>query len=300
MHIFVFSCSVCMSGVAPSFCRFIVESADRHGLSHFVPCHGGIHCVTVSLQDPIARSLLDISNVSVLAGHFFWAEWLSLPHYRDIYSAQSRLTFSPDGSDLLPPVFVMGRHPVSRAISYYYQRCYDSDGCLAHGRMLNDISAEELETFVLSSRNANYRADNTTLMITDEGLEDAACRVLANERGTSGLIVSSPSEPVTIPPPLSAAATSRALRNIDSCVVGLLERWTDTKRVMKFWFPWMDLGRDRKKMSLYVGKETTESLRPDLREVIERYNRCDLQLYDKMLKRFTKQLEIIDSKLFFG
>eukprot|EP01041_Mallomonas_annulata_P002467 gene2467-4787_t len=291
--------------------EFIVESAETHGLNHFVPCHGTVHCVTVTLNnnrndhnhnhspepaadpDPITTPTLssqptsskDLHNVSVVAGHFFWDVWKDLPNFH---------------GDDVPACFVMLRHPVVRAISYYYQRCYDSDTCITYGKMLNEISPQELEMFVVASRNANYMADNVTMMVTDEGLEDAACRVMSNERQTSGIIIKPPPFQLPIPPPLPSYAIPVALNNIEKCVVGLLEKWELTKRMLKFWYPWMDLHRDRKKMSLYKGKETLESLRPDLKEVIERYNRCDMQLYEKALEIFLKQKEIIENNAYIG
>lgn len=79
--------------------RFIAESAEKLELSYFIPCHGGVHCVTLSLPESnlsssssssssVAASLLrsqenvsqclpplDLSNTTVVAGHFFWNVW---------------------------------------------------------------------------------------------------------------------------------------------------------------------------------------------------------------------------------
>lgn len=58
--------------------RFIADSAVEHQLSSFIPCHGGLHCITLAL--PLSSNdshsvAVDLSNTSVVAGHFFWDVW---------------------------------------------------------------------------------------------------------------------------------------------------------------------------------------------------------------------------------
>ena len=147
------------------FIRFIVESAEKFQLDYFVPCHGSIHCVTVSLDDIHEHHYKsNLSNISVIAGHFFWNVWNQLPTFINYNSSLNKNsnknntnetntnasrtlgTFTTDNnndhkkkkheeminnnsktiSSSPPPpsasCFVMGRHPIERAISYYYQR----------------------------------------------------------------------------------------------------------------------------------------------------------------------------------
>ena len=170
--------------------EFISEAADRHGLQYVIPCHGGLHCVTLSLRDEFGPSAesesssaaaaakathtlsttnktlitippwisRNLSNVSVVAGHFFWDVWDDLPTARtervqdndyDNGNGNStmndkKINFSEGKGNVMkkrvPPCFIMGRHPVERAISYYYQRCFESTACVGYRRRINELS----------------------------------------------------------------------------------------------------------------------------------------------------------------
>lgn len=313
------------------------------GLDYYIPCHGGLHCVTLSIADASPVHRASLWNVSVVAGHFSWGVWEQLPRWRKCILEQTReRTLGEDtvgvdaggGMDGAtkrpvrvrggegenhgdgrasrdgvggstggpvdsahrppPPCFVMGRHPVDRAISYYYQRCYGVEGCIGHGRPINEIAVDELEAVAIYHREAKYKEDNITLVVLDEGMSETSCRALANVKSTTGLIVGV--DEVQVPPTITEAVTAEALANVQKCVVGILERWNETKTVMKHWFPWIDLVKrdaDRRKMFLYKDKETVATLRADLRQVLLRLNHCDMLIYDKMISIFNNQLEVV-------
>ena len=195
----------------------------------------------------------------------------------------------------VPHCIIMGRHPVDRAISYYYQRCYRVENCVGYKRKINDLTVEELLAVTINLRQGGLRSDNETVVIIDEGLENAACRALANEKATTGLLAGV--DEISLPPPLSQKSIETALNNIQHCVVGILERWDDSKRVFKFWFPWLDFTEepDRKKMNLPGEKEKASDLKPELYELLIRLNNCDIQLYEKMLNIFDSQVSIISA-----
>jgi hypothetical protein len=91
-------------------------------------------------------------------------------------------------------------------------------------------------------------------------------------------------------------------------VVGILERWTESKEVIKFWFPWMDFAQDPDKKIIPIPmmpldleiftKETANSLRPELKNILLTANSCDMRLYEKMLLLFEAQLSIINNAAF--
>lgn len=60
--------------------RFIAQSAERRNLTYFIPCHGGVHCITLSLpgaqSDRNGSNESSLSRTAVVAGHFFWNIWL--------------------------------------------------------------------------------------------------------------------------------------------------------------------------------------------------------------------------------
>jgi hypothetical protein len=203
----------------------------------------------------------------------------------------------------------MGRHPVERAVSYYYQRCYGSRDCVGYQRRINDLTVEELRFVALSERQGKLAADNRTFVILDEGMSEAGCRALADEKHTTGRIIGTGTSngggggltDLSLPPPLSRDAEDRAIeQNLPRCAVGILEQWAETKRVLRHWFPWLDFSREthRRKMHVYSGKETVDSLRPAIRHVLEEVNRCDLRLYARMRELFEKQLAVVNAQAF--
>jgi hypothetical protein len=254
-----------------------------------------------------------LTNISIVAGHFFWDIWQQLPSASiasknqatvDLFQSKIKDNFEGDNSaniedkKAVPPCLIMGRHPFERAISYYYQRCFMSKDCVGYGRRLNDLSADELYMIATSKRQGEYMSDNRTVVVIDEGMEDAACRALANEKATTGLIVGV--DDIVIPPTLSDEAINTALNNVEQCVVGILEKWEETKEVLSFWFPWMDFTErsDRRKMFLFSGKETSEELKPELKSVLLQVSNCDMLLYEKMLKLFEVQQSVIKAAAF--
>jgi len=148
---------------------------------------------------------------------------------------------------------------------------------------------------LLYALQGKHRYDNRTLVVIDEGMEDAACRAIANAKATTGLIAGV--DEVRVPPPLTEEETRRALGNLDHCVVGVLERWEETKAVMEYWFPWLDFSVDshRRKMHIYSGKETARDLRPEIRDVLQSVSQCDLKLYARAVDLFEQQLQVVSA-----
>jgi hypothetical protein len=205
-----------------------------------------------------------------------------------------------------PPCLVFGRNPIDRVVSYYYERCFKTEGCIGKGRYINDLSAEELYKIVASYRQVRGLSDRIGI-ITDEGMSNAACRALANEEPSRGLQLQVIREPdiVVMPrlsPPLTAQASAAALRNIEHCVVGLLERLSESRKVVAHWFPWLDFGNYtiRRTTFLYGEGKNVEALkiRQEHIDVILALNDCDVKLHKKMEELFEKQMEVLRNSSF--
>ena len=283
--------------------ELITDAAEKRGLTSLVPCHGGIHCTVLNIHDLFHYGQQDLlQEVAVVAGHFFWGVWRQLPHWA-IASITS--PSSPD-NEAVPHLLVMGRHPVDRAISYYYQRCYQVEHCRGYKRMINNLLPEELLEIGLNERHGQYSPldpRNETIVLLDEGMSDAACRVLSGRRATSGHTQSLMGEGgtrfnTTLPTPgtLPPEALVEATKHLNQCVVGLQERWADTLAVMRRWFPWLSgsLDHNKRKMHLFSGKEDRHALLPELRSVLEGINRCDMALYEAMERRFEQQMQVLE------
>ena len=88
------------------------ESAVELELGRLIPPKDGLPNIVYRIPQEGEEFYDRVSNLSVVAGHFAWGVWTELPYW--IGENQTRP----------PPCFIMGRHPVERVISYYYQRCF--------------------------------------------------------------------------------------------------------------------------------------------------------------------------------
>jgi hypothetical protein len=255
----------------------IHSSCLRIGVDCFIPSQGGLSDVIFDLP---RRNHAYLSQISAIAGHFSWGVWSSLPSFRP-------KNLSVD----VPPCFIMGRQPVDRVISYYYQRCYMESSCEHYGKHMNDLSLEELRFMLYTFRQGKKVSDHSDeVVVVDEGMEDAACRAIINKKFTTGKTPFT----ISIPPPLEQSDIDLALKNSEKCVVGLQEDWQGTLRILQHWFPWVRQTSKEKRMQL-IREESSSTLRHDLRALIEEYNRCDLALYEKMKQRFDLQIELIST-----
>lgn len=346
-----------------------------------IPCHGALHCKTFlmgqhqlrmvpckntssCLSSTITtRARANVSedaitfhsynNVAVIAGHFSWGSWMHLPTFATTSPAQ----LSPESPSYINgPVpkqscLVVGRNPVTRFISYYYQRCFNSTNCVGYHTRLRDLGQQEVEIILWKSRHAeevdaNWKrasglfenlsdtADNiNAFIVVDDGLHDAACRqMLPNQYGTAGAgrVESTrgvvldrfgrfdpnryngngssrfeDEEPVTAipfsyPEELTEADVASALENVEQCVVGLVEEWALSKKMISFYFPWLQFNDqpDRRKMRLYSDVETEEDLPPWMVDMIRQGNQCDMRLYNKMVWMFEHQAFLLDHSIF--
>lgn len=102
---------------------------------------------------------------------------------------------------------------------------------------------------------------------------------------------------ILLPAELTEEQIQAALSNVQHAVVGILERWSDSIRVMNHWFPWIDFSSDpnKRRMFLFSGKETWRDLRPDLLQVLLELNQCDMRLYERMLEKFEDQLDVLNA-----
>jgi hypothetical protein len=242
-------------------------------------------------------------------------KWLLYADATEMSYLPHSATESDTNTDTIPSIptcdvscFVVGRHPVDRAISYYYQRFYKPPPAPAaaagrpaelHHKTINELSAQELHTVALATREGmqSHFYPREQVFI-DEGMSDAACSAVLGIRHTSGRRAQSGT--MTIPPEIPAALYPRAIRNINTCVVGLQERWNETLQVLDHWYPWIDFTQQphARRMSLYRGMETRATLRRDLYEVLVALNPCDMLLYEEMQRLFDKQLQVLQYSYF--
>jgi hypothetical protein len=238
-----------------------------------IPAHDNIHPVVFDLSSFDEKKL---KNVSIVAGHFSWDVWTHLPSMRS----------------KTPSCLVMGRDPVDRVVSYYYQRCYHDPTCPQHKVPFNNLTTLQLTSFIRNYRQALPNADGE-LVIVDEGTSDASCRALSNRKVTTGQSI----RHNAIPPSLETWEEELALKNLETCVVGVQEEWTNTKKMINHWFPWIVATKKQEKWQteVEINRESIEMIDPSLRQIVEELNQCDIKLYQKMKSQFKKQLSVMET-----
>lgn len=246
--------------------RDILADAGRQSpdLKSFLPCHGGVDCMTFNLRQASASE-------NLFGGHFAYGAWEELGFPRAYVST-------------------IQRHPVARAISYYYERVYPQNGI-----KLNDLPARDLRTVLNFWRGSAYS------LWRDEGLSDAGCKMVCGVKTHSG---QSP-----LMAPLKSAAETMGRCTVDLAVkrlndeflVGIQERWEETVDVFGYFLPWLETsitkgcaasthGSNRRSVIF----ETIETISDEARALIEEYNQCDMALYAAAQEKFSRQLESIE------
>lgn len=247
--------------------KYIADAANKHGLNFIVPGLDNVSYDTFYLRD--IQGKRDLKNVSVVAGHFDYNVWSELP------STTSRVAKSS--------TLVIARDPVERIKSYYYERCFEHESCVGYRRPLNELSVQEFHDLM------KIRSTNSQGIIRDEGMENAMCRALAgNSKLTTGRSIHDSIEMDAI----SIASQLAAFQHMEESVIGMLEYWPDTLRVIQTFFPWIDVQSNVyfENMNPISRSYGNEDLRDDLMATLRLYNQCDLDLYEEMKKRFNDQL----------
>lgn len=260
--------------------RYIVNSALEAKVKFHVPCFmpdkgTGPHidlpsshiasCMSFNLEK---HSVYDKSQLSVIAGHFEWGVW------------NDRTTLFPF-SVSTPRIFIMFRDPIKRAVSLYYERLFP-----IIDKMINELSLVDLEYYLFQFKGSAYS------VWRDEGFMNSTCRMMC------GLNIHKGKNHVT--PELEQEALTGisfdlASKRLNRCVVGLTEEWEDSKLVIDFWYPWIDVSSEtfRENYAIKRGIETRQTLKPSHLALMDSVNSCDAHLYEEAKKIFQKQLTVI-------
>lgn len=298
-----------MEKCAGTTVRALVDaSARRWGLDAVIPCYSNMSCFVFDLPAHKPASLgpaerlpsteaalffikRDLSQVSIVAGHFQWGVWQTLPSCGAGAPAVD--------VDCAVAGFVMMRHPVERVVSQYYERVYSTATSPHHHVHLNELSEEALAELMRTFRWGRWREDNAVVLV-DEGMSDVYCRSLLGRRTTSGRVLHDDERDRTIT--ISSAVrgpgdVDEALRRLNRLVVGLQDRWSDTLQVLSHWFPWIEYDEEHLQTKVHATKAKegvdVASLKPSLRRVIEDASQCDLVLYNAAVRRFDAQMRLL-------
>lgn len=207
-------------------------------------------------------------NVSVLVGLFPWDVWSKI-------SSVSR-------SGSIPSCFVMGVHPVERTVSHYYLGCYHEPNCSHYQTHFNDLTSEDLASLLKRE--------------SIGAIQDEMCRALVHQTIDSGHSVDD-----LEPPKTKDWKEDVALKNLETCVVGLEDDWKNTKRMIAHWFPWIEIETILPRQREKTEEERSllrDTIHPELRQIVEEFNKCDTKLSRKMKYLFGKQLSVIETEAY--
>ena len=295
-----------------------MESANRHGLNYIIPCYGIIDCATTALSPPerviynttdsikkmnMDRKMDNYANISIVAGHFSWDVWKNLPSYfNSVKPANTTVatTEHVDSSQFLqpPPCLVIGRHPIDRMISYYYDRIYKYSQV-----PLNNLTVDKLQFHINTFHALFPRLEKNVWVIVDDGMREGMCRAMSDQKIVTGTVLpidydfGTPELYYDKPFDIHEASQI-SVHNVNQCVVGLSERWHDTKIIIHEFFPWLDMNsrepdRQRNSNTIATARETRDTLKPELLQLLLENNKCDMVVYKAMLERFELEMQYI-------
>jgi hypothetical protein len=245
-------------------------------LNCYIPGKGGLPHMTFDLS---GLSASEKSNLQVLAGHFDW-DIVEDEEMAEVVSEQRTVA----------QCFTMLRHPVDRAISFFYERVYpvvkktiSAYAETEDGPALLDLL---IRGFVGTAQG----------LLRDEGMSDTLTRQLSSASYRRGMTPDDAARHNLNSQVLTDQHFIKARANFRLCIVGVVENMTASHRVLAHWFPWIgDIGQNTTARTLrknqgYVDKETVATLPHVVRQNIEEHNKYDLQMYHEGLEMFQNQL----------
>ena len=134
----------------------------------------------------------------------------------------------------------------------------------------------------------NYLERNKQRIVIDEGAGNPSTKTLAGININKGEI----GPPRGLNRKIGDRVRDTAFRNVDRCVVGIMEQWDNTVSVLRHWFPWIPASTDTREHVSFVGedKESVDELSPDVVKVIQANNEADMELYEYGLQIMEQQL----------
>lgn len=266
------------------------EAAKAIGKRMFAPCYDSVPC-PITENDIIGKSV-EIEEKSacaeVLAGHFTTKLVTVMANqtlnHRAVVSSSNQCTRNwtsttttttmDDSPPLLRPTFdclVAVREPISRFVSHYYH-FIEKDNPLYSGRILKDMSLEDLTTIIHNS------ANNTMLDYFSSHLPG-----LHPERQENSF---------TLQEKIEAASNF-----LKQCVVLVMEDWQTSTRLVESAVPWLrghlsHATALNKRSSRVKNHESIEDFTPDVATALREMLKGDDAVYNIAVNVYQQQLKL--------
>lgn len=247
----------------------MVNSAKRHGLEFFVPCHdasnGYIECETYGPPQYEKR------EIAVFGGHFYYSR-IHKYLYRHIigYPSVAPPTFNYTSLTIL-------RNPIDRVISCWNFRMANNGGRMGGtGPPLGELSVSEVEQQLPLAMSKFF-----------EGCNNEFARVLSSYGDAEETINTLTAHGTTSP--IFSIVVEEVLEHMFNGVVGILERCEDTQLVVKYYMPWFT-EFDCEVVELKSKVAKTHS--PEIEAEILKQNWLDVIVYRVGNKLLDAQVEV--------
>eukprot|EP00924_Labyrinthula_sp_SR-Ha-C_P009038 snap_masked-scaffold_2-processed-gene-10.34-mRNA-1 protein AED:1.00 eAED:1.00 QI:0/0/0/0/1/1/2/0/942 len=252
------------------FRKILSEVAREHQLTSYLPCHNNVSCLTFSPE----------ASHPVIGGHF------NFDHKKE------------------QTCLIWVRHPVSRFISYYYERFYP-----LVKKILNKMSSGEnlkrLEFYV-----RHFKAIEGAIF-RDDGFSNTLCKTLLSKRKFSGTpptreytdfaanYLTSIHQEASLN---EAFNLEEAQERLKKCFVGVTEEYEASMTFARLKFPWMNIpGKEVNcEGSRYagpVGMETMDTVAPTIKRLILDASKCDMKLYELSVQVLKTNMKSFDTQV---
>lgn len=255
--------------------HLLVNSAKRHHLPYHVKCFNNVQCnaYDLPLNEPLS---------AVYGGHIYFPSALKAIEQAHVRHPSFEAPFETATEDVGFDCFTIFRDPVSRVASCWNYR-------FPNAPPFQTIDADFVKNHL-----------PTAMSIFAEGCNNEPLRILSDSGRAEEKVntLTATDDAITAHPgtdwALDAVGTlARTLEHMDMCVVGVVERCDETRRVVRHYFPWfVDFRCDIKER---VSKRSShpESFRPDVIAEVKRQNALEVLAYEAANSMLDAQLAAI-------
>jgi len=265
-----------------SFRRWVYAASQNQQLTSYIPCYPypyeKLAIPRISCESyffPYRKT--NAKQYHVFGGHLYYP---SLQKY--FYMARhdrSSILHDPSDDAIKFSCFIMFRAPQTRVRSCWNYRFSGSNDF----KEASDMTPKELEFDLPRARSRFGEGCNNEAVriLSDQGLDERKLGFLTYGNTWSHDVVDT---------------LQLSMGRMERCVIGLIERCTDTKKIVSHYLPWLASSVDcTTRLKQQVGDQQTKAERPmsqELQHIIAQQNIVDQTVYEYAELLFDELLKI--------